>query len=171
MDPEAGPCSVSLLELSAECGDKLTFEWHSPFGFNNGVAAAEAFIGSHNDPPVPYGWVGEARFTPMTDTLATRVVSAPATHAGTTITGSLGVPNVRVLQGGQASFYAAATAGLAIGGAKPGFSPFGLGGVATLGGARLMLGPSGAPLYVNGAAVSAGQWVGAAGIQRLARDH
>ena len=154
-DPEAGPCSVSLLELSAECGDKLTFEWHSPFGFNNGVAAAEAFIGSHNDPPVPYGWVGEARFTPMTDTLATRVVSAPATHAGTTITGSLGVPNVRVLQGGQASFYAPATAGLAIGGAQPGFSPFGLGGVATLGGARLMLGPSGAPLYVNGAAVSA----------------
>jgi len=78
-----------MLELSAECGDKYTiFEWHSPFGFSNGVAAAEAFIGSHNDPPVPYGWVGEARFTPMTDTVATRVMTLAATHAGTTITGN-----------------------------------------------------------------------------------
>ena len=158
-DPEAGPCSVSLLELSADCGDKLTFEWHSPFGFNNGVAAAEAFIGSHNDPPVPYGWVGEARFTPMTDTLATRVVTAPATHAGTTITGALVVPNARLIQSERASFYAPAAAGLGIGGAHPGFSPFAPGGAVTLSNARLNFGPSGAPLYVNGVAVGAANGV------------
>jgi len=151
---KAGPCSFNLTSLSGDC----KYEWHGPLSFKSGISAAAAIIGSHNDPPVPGGLAGQARFTPQPDTSVSRAMTLAATRAGSTLTLTAQVGYASVARGAAA--YASATAGLAVSGVPPTFTAFAPGGSAALAGAGLMLGPADAPLYVNGSAVAIPEGVG-----------